>query len=108
MDWSCTCAYVKAIAAHFGSPLYYSWKVGGFEREMLRENARTAPVRFETPGGHVGGTGGKLGTRRKFPQFSADMRVRWCSGYLHETHPPEFPDKNPFGGRSAPAERGGG
>lgn len=84
MDWPCTRAYVQAFAAHFGSPLYFSWRVGGFEREMLRDHARTAPVRFETPDGirEIGGTSGKLGTRRKFPQTSADLRVRWCSGYL--------------------------
>ena len=29
----------------------------------------------------VGGTGGNLSTRRKFPQVSADLRVRWCSSY---------------------------
>lgn len=85
MDWPCTRAYCKAVADHLGIPLYYSWKEGGFEREMLRDGTRTAPIRFETPEGTtetVGGTRGKLGTRRRYPQVSADLRVRWCSGYL--------------------------
>jgi hypothetical protein len=85
MDWPCTVSYCQAAADALGLPLYYSWKVGGFEREMLRENARTAPTRFEVPCGNVrqiGGNGGKLSTRRKFPQVSADLKVRWCSAYL--------------------------
>lgn len=85
MDWPVTADYCRKFAEHFGSPIYYSWKVGGFEREMLRENALTAPTRFETPSGEVkqvGGTSGKLSTRRMFPQVSANLSVRWCSSYL--------------------------
>lgn len=85
MDWPVTRDYCAQLAAALGLPLYFSWKVGGFEREMLRENARTAPVRFESPDGivrEVGGTRGVLGTRRRFPQRSADLRTRWCSAYL--------------------------
>lgn len=85
MDWPITEDYCRAAATAFELPLYFSWKVGGFEREMLRKNARTAPIRFEVPGGEVrqiGGTGGKLGTRLKFPQVSGNLRVRWCSSYL--------------------------
>jgi len=83
-DWRCTHAYVKAFAAAFGLPLYFSYKVGGFEREMLRNAAPTAPIYFETPDGssQVGGTSTSLGTRLKFPQLSADLSVRWCSAYL--------------------------
>lgn len=85
MDWPCTVPYIQAAAKAFEVPLYLSWKVGGFEREMLRHNQRTAPTRFETPEGEVrqiGGIRGKLGTRLKFPQVSANLRVRWCSAYL--------------------------
>jgi 3'-phosphoadenosine 5'-phosphosulfate sulfotransferase (PAPS reductase)/FAD synthetase len=85
MDWPVTKSYCQAVADAFDIPLYFSWKVGGFEREMLRENARTAPTKFETPEGEViqvGGTRGKLSTRRKFPQVSANLSVRWCSAYL--------------------------
>lgn len=84
MDWSCTVAYVKAVGKAFGVPVYLSWKQGGFEKEMLRQDQDTAPVFFETPDGlmKAGGNSGKLGTRMKFPQTSADLNVRWCSAYL--------------------------
>lgn len=85
MDWDCTPGYCKAFAAAFNVPIYFSWKEGGFEREMLRNNQLTAPTKFETPSGEVvsvGGTRGKLSTRMKFPQVSPDLKVRWCSAYL--------------------------
>ena len=85
MDWPVTRSYCEAVAKAFDIPIYFSWKVGGFEREMLRENSLTAPTKFETPDGEVvqvGGTRGKKNTRRKFPQVSADLKVRWCSAYL--------------------------
>ncbi len=85
MDWACTRDYCRKVAAAFGVPIYFSWKVGGFEREMLRNRNLTAPIKFETPDGirTVGGiTGNADGVRRKFPQVSADLSVRWCSAYL--------------------------
>ena len=85
MDWPVTPAYCQAIADHLEIPLYFSWKVGGFEREMFRNKALTAPTRFEKPDGTVGQSGGvrgKKSTRRKFPQVSGDIKVRWCSAYL--------------------------
>jgi 3'-phosphoadenosine 5'-phosphosulfate sulfotransferase (PAPS reductase)/FAD synthetase len=85
MDWTITPGYCDAIAEAFEIPIYYSWKVGGFECEMLKENGRTKPTKFETPNGEIlqaGGIRGKISTRRKFPQVSPDLRVRWCSAYL--------------------------
>jgi len=85
MDWEVTPAYCKAFSSAFGVPIYFSWKEGGFEREMTRENNLTAPIYFETPSGaicKVGGERGKPSTRRKFPQVSPDLSVRWCSAYL--------------------------
>jgi 3'-phosphoadenosine 5'-phosphosulfate sulfotransferase (PAPS reductase)/FAD synthetase len=85
MDWPVTRPYCQAFADAMGLRLFFSWKEGGFEREMLRDQARTAPTRWEGPdgaSGQSGGTAGKLGTRRKFPQVSADLSVRWCSAYL--------------------------
>lgn len=82
MDWPVTDAYCKAFADHFGLEYYRSWRHGGIEKEMLRDNERTAPVRFETPEGNIeqrGGTLGPLGTRRKFPQVTANLQTRWCS-----------------------------
>lgn len=84
MDWPITEAYCDAVAAHFGLPLRYAWKEGGFLREMSRQDTPTAPIHFERPDGTVGiiGGNGPKGTRMKFPQVSADLRVRWCSAYL--------------------------
>lgn len=85
MDWPVTPAYCQAIAEAFNIPIYFSWKMGGFEREMNRCDSLTAPTKFETPEGEilqVGGTSGKKSTRRRFPQVSADLKVRWCSAYL--------------------------
>lgn len=85
MDWSVTRSYVKAFGKAFGVPVYFSWLEGGFEREMLRDNQRKAATRWENPDGTIGTAGGKhgkLSTRRKFPQVSPDLRVRWCSAYL--------------------------
>jgi 3'-phosphoadenosine 5'-phosphosulfate sulfotransferase (PAPS reductase)/FAD synthetase len=84
MDWPCTRDYCRKVAAAFGVPIFFSWKVGGFEREMLRDSTPTAPIAFEVPGGEVLTTGGhgKPNTRKQFPQVSPDLSVRWCSAYL--------------------------
>lgn len=84
MDWPSTPAYCRAFARTFHVPLYASWRLGGFKREMLRENTPTAPIQWENPDGTIGQTGGKgpAGTRLKFPQVSADLSTRWCSAYL--------------------------
>ena len=85
MDWEVTEDYCRKFAESFGVKIYFSWKDGGFKREMLRENSLTAPTVFETPNQgliEVGGTRGKESTRRKFPQISPDLSVRWCSAYL--------------------------
>jgi 3'-phosphoadenosine 5'-phosphosulfate sulfotransferase (PAPS reductase)/FAD synthetase len=89
MDWACTRAYCERFAEAFGLRLLFSWKVGGFEGEMLREDSRTAPIAWEEPDGEggvvvrqAGGDRGKLSTRLRYPQVAADLRVRWCSAYL--------------------------
>lgn len=84
MDWPVTPAYVAALAAHFGLPLYHSWRDGGFRREMDRARAPTAPIVFETLEGGLGraGDAGPPGVRGRFPQVSADLSVRWCSPAL--------------------------
>jgi 3'-phosphoadenosine 5'-phosphosulfate sulfotransferase (PAPS reductase)/FAD synthetase len=84
MEWPCSPAYCAAFAAALGVPIYFSWKQGGFEGEMLRQKSRTAPITFEMPEGKVGTTGGKGGTestRRLFPQVGANMNTRWCTVY---------------------------
>lgn len=85
MDWPVTTAYVNAIGEAFKIPVYFQWKVGGFLRELTKDKARTAPTKWEEPGGAIGEAGGErgeLGSRLKFPQVSPDLRVRWCSAYL--------------------------
>ncbi len=83
MDWPCTAGYVRAIADHLGIPLFFSWREGGFARELDRADAPTAPIRFETPDGiGIAGGNGPAGTRGLFPQTAADLRVRWCSPSL--------------------------
>lgn len=84
MDWPVTESYCRAVADAFDIPIYFSWKKGGFRRELWRKNQRTAPMVFETPEGlrEVGGNGGSKNTRLMFPQTSADLSVRWCSAYL--------------------------
>ena len=85
MDWPVTPDYCRKFAAAFQLPIYYSWLEGGFEREMLRDKALKAPTHFEDEHHKehvVGGVRGKLNTRLKFPQVSADLSVRWCSAYL--------------------------
>lgn len=99
MDWEVTPAYCEAFAKAFNVPIYFSWKEGGFKREMLRKDSATAPIIFEVPEFEyvvnpnekfikddkfyvkVGGNGPK-NTRRKFPQVTADLSTRWCSSYL--------------------------
>jgi len=84
MDWPCTEAYCEAVAQALGLPITYSWRVGGFELEMCRQDAPTAPMMVPAEGGgHISiGGNGPLGTRLKFPQMSADLSLRWCSSAL--------------------------
>ncbi|MBG6083034.1 adenine nucleotide alpha hydrolase family protein [Rubrivivax gelatinosus] len=83
MDWPVTEAYCRAFANAFGLAYTISWKQGGMEREMLRDNQPTAPTLIPVDGEMVQiGGDGPLGTRRKFPQTSASLTTRWCSSYV--------------------------
>ena len=84
MDWPSSEGYCEAVARALGLPIYFSWREGGFRREMLRQDAPTAPVFFETPDGGLRSVGGRgpLNTRQRFPQVSADLSTRWCSAYV--------------------------
>ena len=44
MDWPVTEDYCRKFARAFGLPIYFSWKVGGFLGEMLRQDEFTKPV----------------------------------------------------------------
>jgi len=87
MDWACTEDYCRKVASAFDLPIFYSWKEGGFEREMNRLNSPTSRNHWEYPEDNLiecGLSGGKGpdNTRQKFPQVSANLSVRWCSAYL--------------------------
>lgn len=85
MDWPITESYTEKFAREIGLKLFWSYRQGGFEREMLRENQRTGAIVFQDDHHQFhqnGGLRGTLGTRLKFPQVAADLRTRWCSGYL--------------------------
>ena len=87
MDWACTEDYCKKVGEAFRLPTFFSWKEGGFEREMNRLNSPTAQNHFEYPDDNIiecGLSGGKgpHNTRGQFPQVSANLSVRWCSAYL--------------------------
>ena len=82
MDWPCTESYCRAFAKHLGVRILFQWRHGGFRREMLKDNDRSAPVSFDRQDGTTGTAGGikgKISARRKFPQVSANLAVRWCS-----------------------------
>jgi len=86
-DWPITEAYCRAFAESFGSQLYFSWREGGINREMHRDNTPTAGVTFEhhtdegefTTTALVGSPQAKPGIRRKFPQVTANLSQRFCS-----------------------------
>lgn len=84
MDWPSTPSYCKAFAKHFEVPIYFSWREGGFLREMLRQLAPTAQTIFETPEGikTAGGKSPNRTTRLMFPQVTASLSERWCSASL--------------------------
>lgn len=92
MDWAITEDYCRAFAEAMGSklhvdPLYFQWKDGGFEGEMLRDNEPTAGVYFENQRKKHArylppSARGKPGTRLKFPQPGRDLGTRWCTSYL--------------------------
>jgi 3'-phosphoadenosine 5'-phosphosulfate sulfotransferase (PAPS reductase)/FAD synthetase len=87
MDWPITESYCRAFGKAFGSEVFMSWRIGGFEREMLREDDATEAIMFEDENHNVvyapgGLKNPPLGTRRKFPQVTANLSQRWCSSAL--------------------------
>lgn len=47
MDWTCTPDYCRKFANALNLPIFFSWKTGGYKREMFRNNQLTAPIKFE-------------------------------------------------------------
>jgi 3'-phosphoadenosine 5'-phosphosulfate sulfotransferase (PAPS reductase)/FAD synthetase len=84
-DWPCTESYVRAVGKALGISVLCQWRLGGFLGEMLKQDAQSQPVRFDRQDGTIGEAGGikgKVSTRRKFPQASGNLAVRWCSAIL--------------------------
>lgn len=83
MDWAITNDYCRKFAEALELKIYFGWRHGGFEREMLRNSTSTNPVSFETENGiRTRGGKGKPNTRLKFPQVSSNLSVRWCTSSL--------------------------
>lgn len=86
MDWPFMADYNRKLAQAFNLPIYFSWLEGGFEGEMLKDNAYSRPHHIETPEGIIvldrDTSRAKPGTRLKFPQVSASLQTRWCSSAL--------------------------
>ena len=78
-DWPITDSYCAPVCKALGVVYRRSWRVGGLEGELLKENARSAGVALENPvdGGLtvVGGTRGTVSTRRRWPAIPHDLRV---------------------------------
>jgi len=84
-DWPVTESYCELVCKAVGVPLYFSWKEGGITREMLRDEALTAPKGFQMPDGSVttsGGVRGELNTRMSFPKIGSIDGGRWCSSVV--------------------------
>lgn len=83
MDWRFIDSYMEKYAEAFNLPLYFSWLQGGIEGEMLKESSYSRPHVVETPSGIItlerDTTRSQPGTRRRFPQQSANLATRWCS-----------------------------
>lgn len=85
MDWPVTADYCRAVARELGLPLRFQWREGGFRQELMKEEGRLAPARFELADGTVGTAGGetgKIATRRMFPMPTKNLAIRWCSAVL--------------------------
>lgn len=83
MDWKVTEDYCRVLCQSLKIPIYYSWRSGGLEKEMLRFNSPTEAVVFESPEGlrSSGGESNSLGTRLRFAQIGGSMVTRYCSSY---------------------------
>lgn len=86
MDWPFMREYCRQFAAAMGMPIYFSWLEGGFEGEMLKDNAYSRPHRVETPDGLIvlerDTARTAPSTRLRFPQQSPSLQTRWCSSAL--------------------------
>jgi hypothetical protein len=86
MDWGFMRDYCNQLAEVFQVPLYFSWLEGGFEGELLKDNAYSRPHHVETPEGLLvlprDHQRASPSTRLRFPQQSPSLQTRWCSSAL--------------------------
>ena len=90
MDWPITEDYCRKFAEAFDLPLLFAGRVGGFEQEMLRENAPAGDVFYTTitPKGKLEeriikpSQYGKRVTKLAFPPPVGSLQQRWCSSAL--------------------------
>jgi 3'-phosphoadenosine 5'-phosphosulfate sulfotransferase (PAPS reductase)/FAD synthetase len=90
MDWPITEDYCRKFAKAFDLPLLFAGRVGGFEQEMLRENAPAGDVFYTTitPKGALEkrvlkpAEAGKRVTKLAFPPPVGSLQARWCSSAL--------------------------
>ncbi len=84
MDWPCTDGYHRALGRAFGIPVLFSYRQGGIEREMQRENCGSAAVVYTRGDGAMvtlQSDRSKPNTRLKFPQVSSSLLTRYCSAH---------------------------
>ena len=91
-DWPCSHSYCVALAQHLDLPLRFQWRRGGILGGIVKANSYPEPALFQKgangtkAGREVGstkrGASASLGTRRMFPQVTADLRKRWCSAMV--------------------------
>lgn len=84
MDWRITESYTKAFANALGLKIYYSWRIGGYRSEILKNECKPEDIKFETPDGieKYFVKRGKERTRRMFPKVCNDLSKRYCTQAL--------------------------
>ncbi len=84
MDWPVTDAYVRAFGEAMGIKVRYQWREGGMLQELLKRDAVSGGVGFETETGEKKRleSKSKPQTRGRWPAKSANLMVRWCSAFL--------------------------
>jgi 3'-phosphoadenosine 5'-phosphosulfate sulfotransferase (PAPS reductase)/FAD synthetase len=105
-DWPVTESYCQAVCDCLEIPLYFGWREGGLQGNVLRGERRAAPrppaqfelpevepvrarvkgrlkvVGYEPTGRRMeGSAGGKSGgqVRMSYPMKGANLKTRWCS-----------------------------
>lgn len=81
-DWGGTTSYCIAFAQAMGLKLFFSYRKGGIDAEIMRCNSGLQDVHYQPePDSDFITLGSKPGnnTRLKFPAISASLQTRWCS-----------------------------